>query len=548
MNPDNTQPTTPTTPTAGNVQSIIANFKSANPSYASTTPSAGGTDWYSQVKAGAYNPTTPPTPTPQPQGGGFMNEAFGNAPATGFVSGLVKNTIGEQGIGGLAARPIVSAATTGAEGDVAQHSQQLAQVTQALIKKVQTMSPDDPKRQGLLDLVKENQKSFGISSDEMNALEGVQETQGQNLGTALNAGATLAGGAEIGGAATGARTIGQSIVHGIGAGADVGAATGAGQALQDKNANLGDVAKGTAIGALTGAVTGGITEGTLGGIKAGVGAFADRSANAADRAAQKTTQTTLEDATPAYSKKIIGDPAIKNPDGTVTPRVVEGGLKGRTVTPTALETDAGTALSKIEGYPTNGTALEKYQAVAPEIAKQGQALRASLANETVVRTRGEMMDIVKKAVNGVPENSMSLSKTDPIISNYLRVASNAVDGKSQSLAGELEFSNKLDQAYENARGKLAFGSDKISALDEIHTAARNALKQDLINSAENTDVKAALKSQWDLYRAQDVLRDKAEAEGGTSIERQMQKHPVITKIAKGAVHASGLGAAIHLIP
>ena len=279
---------------------------------------------------------------------------------------------------------------------------------------------------------------------------------------------------------------------------------------------------------------------------------AAQSAAAADQAtkatADKAIQSAVTDATPAYNKSLVSDPAIKNADGTITPRVTEGGISGRTVNPTPLEKDAGAALSKIPDYPANGTNLEKLQSIQPEIAKQGQALRSSLANEDVVKTRGEMLDVVKSAVNKVPDTSMSLAKTDPAIKNYLRVASNAIANTPQTLAGELEFSNKLDAAYENARGKLAFGSDKVSALDEIHTAARNALKQDLITSAKSTDVKAALKSQWDLYRAQDVLRTKAEQEAGTSIGRFAQSHPVIAKVGKMAANAAGIGAGVHLIP
>lgn len=312
----------------------------------------------------------------------------------------------------------------------------------------------------------------------------------------------------------------------IGAGADEGPTLGeTGQAMKAGASTAGDMVSDAA------------------------GAAKDAVTASPAQAAQKTLNGAIEDATPTYSKNLIGQSPIKNADGTITPRVQEGGtFNGRTITPTKLETEAGQALAKVPDYPTTGTALEKYQSIQPEIAKQGQALRTSLASEDVVRTRGEMMDIVKTAVNKVPDTSMVLAKSDPVIQNYLRVAKNAVGGTDQTLAGELEFSNKLDQAYENARGKLAFGSDRMSALDEIHTASRNALKEDLIASAKSTDVKASLKSQWDLYRAQDVLRDKAEAEAGNALGRFKQAHPIVTKTAKAVGRAAGIGAGVKLIP
>lgn len=292
--------------------------------------------------------------------------------------------------------------------------------------------------------------------------------------------------------------------------------------------------------------------GAISGVKSSVSDIANGAKNLVTKTPQDIANTTLEtatkDATPSYGKSLVGDSPIKNPDGTITPRITEGGLNGRTVNPTALEKQAGATLAKVPDYPVNGTNLEKFQSIQPEIAKQGQALRSSLAKEDFVASRQDMMDTVKTAINKVPDSSMSLSKTDPIIKNYLRVASNAVEGTPQNLEGVLKFSNKLDQAYENARGKLAFGSDKISALDEVHTAARNALKEYLIKNAANTDVKAALQYQWDLYRASDVLRSKAEAESGTSIGRLIQNHPTIAKIGKTVGRATGLDVITHHLP
>ena len=253
----------------------------------------------------------------------------------------------------------------------------------------------------------------------------------------------------------------------------------------------------------------------------------------------------IKDATPNYNKGMISEPTVNG-----VPRVQEGGgiIKGRVVTTTPLEKEAGEALAKVPNYPVKGTALEKYNAVQPELVKQAKALETSLQNENVLRPPKEIANIVNNAVNNVSKESLLLQKADPAIKQYMRVAKNAISENDGTLAGELKVRQALDAAYKNARGKAAFGSDRISALDEIHSAARDALNKDMIEKATNTDVKASLKSQWDLNRAADELRTKAETEGNSTIEQIMKAHPVASKVGKAAVKATGLGAALHLVP
>ncbi len=264
--------------------------------------------------------------------------------------------------------------------------------------------------------------------------------------------------------------------------------------------------------------------------------------------AQAQLKGAISDATPTYSDKLISQPPVKLEDGSFLPRVQEGGgLKGRSVTTSPLETQAGQALTKVPDYPTNGTALEKYNAVKPEIARQGQALETSLEKENILRPPKEVANVVRNAVNNVPKESLLLQKSDPVIKNYMRVVQNAIEQNPGTLKGELLVKKTLDDAYNNARGKMAFGSDKISALDDVHTAGRDALTQDIIAHAKSTDVKASLKSQWDLYRASDVLLKKAEEEGNTKIEQLMKKHPTATKVVNLGAKAVGADALIRLV-
>lgn len=237
-----------------------------------------------------------------------------------------------------------------------------------------------------------------------------------------------------------------------------------------------------------------------------------------------------------------------NPDGTIksVPRIQEGGiLKGRTLTPTTTEKAAAQQLSQVPGYKPGMTALDTHNLIQGEITNQATTLRSSLKAEPntfgVVNPVQEASSQVVKAINQVPEKSLLLSKSDPVIENYTRIVKNAITQNPRTLEGVLNLRQMLDSVYENARGKLAFGSDKIAPLDDIHQAARDTLNKYLIDHAQNTDTQGLLKAQSDLYRADDVVRQSLGKEGGSSIKRFTQNHPTATKIAKASATITGAG-------
>lgn len=264
------------------------------------------------------------------------------------------------------------------------------------------------------------------------------------------------------------------------------------------------------------------------------------------------TKQAVQDATPAYNKKLIGDgPStvkVTNPDGTtkMVPRIQEGrGLtKGRTVTSSESEIAAGNELAKVPGYSTAKTALDKFNTVEPEITRQAKALETSLKNEGVLRPPKEITKLIKTAVDGASQDSLLLQKTDPIVQNYMRVAQRAISQSDGTLAGELKVRQALDHAYNDAGGK--YTNNK--GLDQIHRAARNALNDDLEAKATETSVKGSLRAQSNLFKAGDVLQDKARAEGGSKLEQYMKAHPMATKVGTAAIQGIGLGSALHLLP
>lgn len=265
-------------------------------------------------------------------------------------------------------------------------------------------------------------------------------------------------------------------------------------------------------------------------------------------------KSAINDATPSYHKSLIGEPGIKEldangkPTGKTIPRVSEPDSKNpfamRTVTSTPSEIAAGKELSKIEGYNPKGTSLEKYNSVVDGISKKSNAYRASLDSENVVIPKKEMVSTVKKAVTEASQGSVLLQKTDPIVKNYIRVATNAAEKVDGTLAGMDKLRLALDQAYEDAGGK--YGNNK--GLDQIHRAARNSITKSMAEKAQSTQVKASLKEMENLYKASDVLKDKAQAEGGSKWEQFKKAHPIMTKTGGKIMNAVGIGEAVHLAP
>ncbi len=259
-------------------------------------------------------------------------------------------------------------------------------------------------------------------------------------------------------------------------------------------------------------------------------------------APEETLTKAVQDATPDYESST---PTGK---GKLLERTQEGGmLKGRSVKPNALETEAGTELSKVKGYDPNGTKLSKYQATKAEIVSKGKVFKEALKQEKAIVPKREVASQVQKAVNEVPNRSLLLQSSDPVIKQYFRVMKTALGKLPGNLLGVQKLIETLDDAYENARGKQAFGSDKISALDDVHKAGRDALTKYLIEKAQTTEVKAMKRSLWNLYRASDMLKVAAEKESGSVLGRAMQKYPITTKIIKSVGNATGIGGAVNVL-
>ncbi len=228
--------------------------------------------------------------------------------------------------------------------------------------------------------------------------------------------------------------------------------------------------------------------------------------------------------------------------------VQEGGLTaGRTVAPSALDTSAATELSKLSGYEKATTNLEKYNLALSGARNEAENLNVNLGAEKIAIPKQQVVKVVGDALKKTADESLLLTKSDPAVQNFMRVIKNAATKAEGTLKGVMDIKHAITQAYENARGSLAFNSDKVAPLDALNKAANDAIKKFAIEHSPNVNIKSSLERQFNLYHASDALLPKAASEAGSKLGRFTAKHPVATKVGKAAIKAAKLGGVVELL-
>ncbi len=283
-----------------------------------------------------------------------------------------------------------------------------------------------------------------------------------------------------------------------------------------------------------------------------------------------TVATRTADATPAYNKDLIGQ-NTKTPAGEIVPRVNEGtGLTGkRTVNTSAAEAEQGKELANLPNYPDQGTALQKSLAVGKGISTEAENMRAGLQAEdkaTPLNAKAEITKVQNLVKSNLPEEihtklgvvtpeeesmlkgmnakigqpNASTDLTTPFdhtvlpktaTGRYYGKVLDAVREYNGTREGKLDLRQKIEKAYQSEGGKYAYGSDSHNALAETNADIRNGLNKDLADTTKNTDTKASLQKQTNLYRAKDTLEAKSRTEAASTIGRFFQNHPILHRLA-----------------
>ncbi len=536
---------------------MISYAPTANASVANDPPTGGTPPTLQRVGFTPFTPGQPVASQPQtpvaPTAPGALvtnKGTLGNIVANigGGIKGLFNAVTGsEQAVGGEIASGLPASVT--GENMLNTANSSLANSQLAFMQKVHTLqasgkpisAPMLSAYQGIL------KQGLGTGVTQTDLLPHAADTTEQALGNVAGVGADILSAGTLPGAAKAASVPGNGILQGTLRGAKagaiaaapVGAAYGLSSGLKNNESALG-VTGSTLFGALTGAAGGAVVGGTIGAIKANPKVVTNY-------------DSAIKDVTPDYSQLT---PTQKE---NLAEQTQKGGLiSGRSIVPGQQQENAAAALASVDGYKPNASALEKFQLANDEVSNESQAIRAQIRTAgadggPIVIPKKQMVSTIQSAIDNTVENSLLLQKGDPAAINYMRVVNNAVNNVDGTAEGVLDLRQALDKTYENTRGSSAFpdGSDKIAALDQVHTAARDALNKLLIDSAPNAQVRTSMKYQTALYNAMDILRTKASKEAGSVVGSLLQilnQHPILKKALLVAGGGALLKAGFDIVP
>lgn len=214
---------------------------------------------------------------------------------------------------------------------------------------------------------------------------------------------------------------------------------------------------------------------------------------------------------------------------------VLGGLYKKTVeTPSPVELESVGEVAKIKGYNIKGSNLDKHNAVhgaiQEEAIKLGNALKkekfnlmeevpervltspdpmggAPIIGETIPATVRNKFDSVLETVHGdISRNATLTGDAKNVASDVVAKAKELMGKNPPTLSGLLQVRQDIDK-WAKMSDKKFF--DKTGARQYAIREIRNAINDFIDVNAKSVAVKESLKRQSALYRAKDVLQEKA---------------------------------------
>ncbi len=404
---------------------------------------------------------------------GFMQNVFGNGNGN-LGETILKNTIGSNGIGGLVARPIVSAMTAGATKTTADAAMQASQVTNKLLQYANSLPATDPHKSALISIAQSNQPAQDIATNVENKLGAAQETQEQNAGIAANAASTLAMGAS-----TPATMLGK-----MGLNAAIGGLSGVGQAAANNGSVQDVIAQGT-FGAATGAII------------SGAASLGEKALSTIPtRLYSQFFKTTTDE----FAKGMTSDAAaiLQKSDPTTFQRLVDSGVVKLNEDGT-IQVSKSTAQKALEagiaGSPKSMGAQVAAQTMSIETKVQDAATKAppvsigTLERDSTINLLQTFRDAISKANGGVFANDL----TDPIDS-AIKVLQNSKDGTIPA-QDALQIRRMLDAMQ---KSKAYVQDSNLTINDSILKNATNYFRQQVNSIPEMKPLMNQYSSYMDM--------------------------------------------------
>ena len=213
---------------------------------------------------------------------------------------------------------------------------------------------------------------------------------------------------------------------------------------------------------------------------------------------------------------------------------VMGGMWKKTIeTPSPSELDAASEVANIKGYNIKGSNLDKHNAVHGAIGEEAVRLRKALQKEkfSLVEDVPERIPTTKDplgtTIQGQPIPAHVRNKFEPILEKVngdisslatltgdARTVASDVVAKTKELMGKypptleglLDVRQEIDK-WARLSDKKFF--DKTGARQYAVREIRDAINTFIDQNATSVAVKESLKKQSSLYRAKDVLQEKA---------------------------------------
>ncbi len=211
-----------------------------------------------------------------------------------------------------------------------------------------------------------------------------------------------------------------------------------------------------------------------------------------------------------------------------------GGLWKKTVeTPSPSELAAASEVSNIKGYNIKGSNLSKHNAVNAAIGEEAVRLRAALKKEqfslvedvpekvltkadefgnTVIGEtvpagiRNKFTPMLDDVADNISRNATLSGDARNVATDVVAKAKELIAEKPKTLEGLLDVRQDLDR-WARLSDKKFF--DKTGARQYAIKEIRDAINNYIDANAQNVAAKESLKKQSALYRAKDVLQEKA---------------------------------------
>lgn len=216
-----------------------------------------------------------------------------------------------------------------------------------------------------------------------------------------------------------------------------------------------------------------------------------------------------------------------------------GGTK--IVEPTAQQVRQAQLISTIEGVSPKNTFQSNFRAIDDEIIKRANELETNIASNDFLIPKKETLARLNQAKMTLAESPVLVGDAQKTAEKLIAGAEKFINENKGSASGLLQARKDYDNWVISQRPK-AFDAKADNAFTIANREVRNTLNTLLDEKAPNVGVKESLRNQSELFRARDIVEDKAANEAKTRVGRALEK--IGEKIGaknKAVQTAAGLG-------